>query len=138
MKKYALISVSDKSKITEFAKEIEKLGYQVIATGNTAKMLKEADVDCIEISNITGFPEVFDGRVKTLHPKIFGGILYRRDNEHDLKQADENGISPIDIICVNLYPFVKTAANPASDMDTIIENIDIGGPSLIRASAKKS
>lgn len=136
MKKYALISVSDKNKITEFAKEIEALGYQVIATGNTAKILKEAGVDCIEISNITGFPEVFDGRVKTLHPKIFGGILYRRDNEHDLKQAEENGISPIDIICVNLYPFVKTAANPASDMDTIIENIDIGGPSLIRASAK--
>lgn len=136
MKKYALISVSDKNKIVDFAKEIEKLDYQVIATGNTAKILKEAGVNCVEISNITGFPEVFDGRVKTLHPKIFGGILYRRDNEHDIEQADANGISPIDIICVNLYPFVKTAANPDSDMDMIIENIDIGGPSLIRASAK--
>jgi phosphoribosylaminoimidazolecarboxamide formyltransferase/IMP cyclohydrolase len=136
MKKYALISVSDKDKIAEFAKEIEKLGYQVIATGNTAKIIKEAGVDCAEISNITGFPEVFDGRVKTLHPKIFGGILFRRENEEDIKQAEVNGVEPIDIVCVNLYPFVKTAANPASDMDTIIENIDIGGPSLIRASAK--
>mgnify|MGYP001450397756 CR=1 FL=1 len=136
MKKYALISVSDKTKITDLAKEIEKLDYQVIATGNTAKVLKDSGVNCIEISSLTGFPEVFDGRVKTLHPKIFGGILFRRDNENDIKQADANGIAPIDIVCVNLYPFVKTAANPASDMDTIIENIDIGGPSLIRASAK--
>lgn len=136
MKKYALISVSDKNKITEFAKELEKLDYQVIATGNTAKILKEQGVGCVEISSLTGFPEVFDGRVKTLHPKIFGGILFRRDNEHDIEQAKANDIFPIDIICVNLYPFVKTAADPASDMEKIIENIDIGGPSLIRASAK--
>ncbi len=136
MKKYALISVSDKSKIIEFAKELEKLDYQVIATGNTSKILKEAGINSVEISSLTNFPEIFDGRVKTLHPKIFGGILFRRDNKSDIEQANANDIFPIDIICVNLYPFVKTAADPNSDMDKIIENIDIGGPSLIRAAAK--
>ncbi|MDR3625411.1 MAG: bifunctional phosphoribosylaminoimidazolecarboxamide formyltransferase/IMP cyclohydrolase [Ignavibacteriaceae bacterium] len=136
MKKLALISVSDKTNIKEFAGELVKLNYSIIATGNTAKMLNEAGVEVTEISSLTGFPEIFDGRVKTLHPKIFGGILFRRDNTEDQKQAEENGILPIDIICVNLYPFVKTAEDPNSNLDKIIENIDIGGPSLIRASAK--
>jgi phosphoribosylaminoimidazolecarboxamide formyltransferase / IMP cyclohydrolase len=136
LKKLALISVSDKTDIKEFAGELVKLNYSIIATGNTAKMLSESGVEVTEISSLTGFPEIFDGRVKTLHPKIFGGILFRRDNIEDQKQAEANGILPIDIICVNLYPFVKTAEDPNSDLDKIIENIDIGGPSLIRASAK--
>ena len=113
-----------------------KNGYEIIATGNTAKLLSENKIDVTEISSITGFPEIFDGRVKTLHPKIFGGILFRRDNDSDIKQATENSIEAIDIVCVNLYPFVKTVANPKSTLDEIIENIDIGGPSLVRASAK--
>ncbi|MHB1685791.1 MAG: bifunctional phosphoribosylaminoimidazolecarboxamide formyltransferase/IMP cyclohydrolase [Ignavibacteriaceae bacterium] len=136
MKKLALISVSDKTNIIDFAKSLIELDFQILATGNTAKLLVQSKINVTEISNFTGFPEVFDGRVKTLHPKIFGGILFRRDNAEDKTQAEKNLIAPIDIVCVNLYPFVKTASDPNSSMDEIIENIDIGGPSLIRASAK--
>ncbi len=136
MKKIALLSVSDKNKIIDFAKSLIKMEYQILATGNTAKILSQSNISVTEISSFTGFPEIFDGRVKTLHPKIFGGILYRRDNKEDKVQAEANFISPIDIVCVNLYPFVKVAANTSSTLDEIIENIDIGGPSLIRASAK--
>ena len=136
LKKFALLSVSDKTNIIEFAKDLSLLNYGIIATGKTAKIISGAGIDVAEISSITGFPEIFDGRVKTLHPKIFGGILFRRDNIEDVKQAEESGIFPIDIVCVNLYPFVKTAENPNSTFEEIIENIDIGGPSLIRASAK--
>lgn len=136
LKKLALISVSDKTKISEFAQSLIKNGYQIIATGNTAKLLAENNINVTEISSITGFPEIFDGRVKTLHPKIFGGILFRRDNHSDINQATINSIDAIDVVCVNLYPFVKTASNPNSSLDDIIENIDIGGPSLVRASAK--
>ncbi len=136
MKKIALISVSDKTGVVEFAKALSERDYKIIATGNTARIISESGVEVSEISSLTDFPEVFDGRVKTLHPKVFGGILFRRDLESDIKEAEKNGIQPIDIICVNLYPFVKTAQNPNSTLDTIIENIDIGGPSLIRAAAK--
>jgi len=136
LKKFALLSVSDKTEIVEFAKSLNNLDYHILATGNTAKLLLNAKVEVTEISNFTGFPEIFDGRVKTLHPKIFGGILFRRDNTEDKSQALENQISPIDIVCVNLYPFVKTSSDPNASLDEIIENIDIGGPSLIRASAK--
>lgn len=136
MKKLALISVSDKTKISDLAFSLIKNGYEIIATGNTAKLLKENNIDVTEISSLTGFPEIFDGRVKTLHPKIFGGILFRRDNSADIEQADKNDINPIDIVCVNLYPFVKTISKPDSTLEEIIENIDIGGPSLVRASAK--
>ncbi len=136
MKKLALISVSDKSGAVELAKELVKLDYGIIATGNTAKKLSAENIEVTEISTITGSPEIFDGRVKTLHPRIFGGILMRRDNKEDQKQAEENDIHTIDIVCVNLYPFVQTAANPDSTLEDIIENIDIGGPSLIRAAAK--
>ncbi len=136
MKKLALLSVSDKTNIAEFAKGLVKYDYQIIATGNTAKILSENNIAVTEISTITGFPEIFDGRVKTLHPKIFGGILFRRDNLLDEKQAAENNIEGIDIVCVNLYPFVKTASNPEATLEEIIENIDIGGPSLVRAAAK--
>ena len=136
MKKLALLSVSDKNKIIDLAKSLIMLDYQILATGNTAKILLQSKLSVTEISSFTGFPEIFDGRVKTLHPKIFGGILFRRDNEEDKIQAETNYISPIDIVCVNLYPFVKVASNSSSTLEEIIENIDIGGPSLIRASAK--
>lgn len=136
MKKFALISVSDKSGIVDFAKEIFALGYEILATGNTAKLLTENNIRCTEISSYTGFPEIFSGRVKTLQPEIFGGILMRRDNENDLKEAEENNISPIEIVCVNLYPFPKVVDREDLDLQTKIENIDIGGPSLIRAAAK--
>ncbi len=136
LEKLALISVSDKSKIVEFAQALIKHEYKIIATGNTAKTLNNSGIQVTEISSLTGFPEIFDGRVKTLHPKIFGGILFRRDNPEDKKEAEKNNIPVIDIVCVNLYPFKKVAENPKSDLNSIIENIDIGGPSLIRAAAK--
>lgn len=136
MKKFALLSVSDKTDIDKLARALSQNGYELIATGKTAKVLSDSGLNVIEISSITNFPEIFDGRVKTLHPKIFGGILFRRNNEKDKVEAFKNSIEPIDIVCVNLYPFVKVAENPASTFEDIIENIDIGGPSLIRASAK--
>jgi len=136
LKKLALLSVSDKTGIIEFAKELVKLDYGIIATGNTAKKLTSEHIEVTGISALTGFPEIFEGRVKTLHPKIFGGILMRRDNEEDKKQAEQNNIHPIDIVCVNLYPFIRTASKPDSTLEEIIENIDIGGPGLLRASAK--
>lgn len=136
MKKTALISVSDKSKIVDLANALVKEGYQILATGNTAKLLSTNKIQVTEVSSFTGFPEVFDGRVKTLHPKIFGGILFRRDFKPDIIEAVENNIEAIDIVCVNLYPFKKTVENPEATLDEIIENIDIGGPSLVRAAAK--
>ncbi len=136
MKKFALISVSDKTNIVEFAKELNLLSYQIIATGNTFKLLEQNQIDCVEIKDFTGFPEIFSGRVKTLHPKIFGGILMRRDNPQDRQQAEQNDVHPIDIICVNLYPFPKVVNRDDISLEEKIENIDIGGPSLIRASAK--
>jgi phosphoribosylaminoimidazolecarboxamide formyltransferase / IMP cyclohydrolase len=136
LKKLALISVSDKTNIIEFSTQLVKNNYEIIATGNTARMLKENGIEVTEVSELTSSPEVFEGRVKTLHPKIFGGILLRRDNESDKREAEANDVIPIDIVCVNLYPFIKTVEDPKSDFEKIIENIDIGGPSLIRASAK--
>lgn len=136
MKKFALLSVSNKLKIHELATALISEGYKIIATGNTAKLLFSANIEVIEISSLTGFPEILDGRVKTLHPKIFGGILYRRDNKNDLHQINQFDINPIDIVCVNLYPFVETIKKPNVTLEECIENIDIGGPSLIRAGAK--
>lgn len=136
MKKFALISVSDKSGIVDFSKRISALGYDILATGNTAKLLSENGIESTEIADFTGFPEIFSGRVKTLQPKIFGGILMRRENEQDKIEAADNGVVPIDIVCVNLYPFPKVVNRTDVDLETKIENIDIGGPSLIRASAK--
>ncbi len=136
MKKFALISVSDKTGIAEFAKNLVELNYSILATGNTAKLIKENGVECTEISDVTNFPEVFNGRVKTLHPLIFGGILFRRDHQNDIDEAGSNKINPIDIVCVNLYPFPKVVNNAEIELQTKIENIDIGGPSLIRAAAK--
>jgi phosphoribosylaminoimidazolecarboxamide formyltransferase/IMP cyclohydrolase len=131
----ALISVSNKDKIEWFAKELVLLGYEIISTGGTYQTLKENNIQAIEVSNITNFPECFNGRVKTLNPYIHGAILYKRDDKKDVDTAKELGISPIDLVCVNLYPFEETI-NRSDDFDEIIENIDIGGPSMIRASAK--
>jgi len=136
LKKLTLLSVSDKTGIVDFARRISKLGYEILATGNTAKVIEENGITCIGIEDYTSFPEIFSGRVKTLQPKIFGGILMRRDNSTDKKEAEENEVFPIDIVCVNLYPFPEVVKRNDIDLNTKIENIDIGGPSLIRAAAK--
>ena len=136
MKKLALISVSDKTNIEELASGLQKNNYDIIATGNTANKIREAGIDVKEISDITNFPEIFAGRVKSLHPKILGGILFRRDNEKDRTEVTENDIVPIDVVCVNLYPFITVTKNNDVDISTAVENIDIGGPSLVRAAAK--
>lgn len=136
MKKLALISVSDKSNLTKLSKGLADNDYEIIATGNTAIKIREAGVKVTDISDITGFPELFDGRVKTLHPKIIGGILFRRENDSDKKEAEQNNIYPIDVVCVNLYPFIEVTKKGNIDIDTAIDNIDIGGPSLVRAAAK--
>jgi phosphoribosylaminoimidazolecarboxamide formyltransferase / IMP cyclohydrolase len=138
LKKLALISVFNKTGIIEFAKGLESSGFDIIATGNSFRLLSENGIKVTEIRELTGFPEIFNGRVKTLHPKISGGILMRRDNPSDLKEAEQNSISPIEIVCVNLYPFKEVAKNPDADLDTLIENIDIGGPTMIRAAAKNN
>jgi phosphoribosylaminoimidazolecarboxamide formyltransferase/IMP cyclohydrolase len=131
----ALISVSDKSGVVEFAKELANLGYEIVSTGGTFKKLKEEGISAIEISEVTKFPEMFDGRVKTLNPMIHGGILHRRDNDTDVATAKEHGIVGIDLVCVNLYPFKETIAR-TDDFAEIIENIDIGGPAMVRSAAK--
>ncbi|MFA7289868.1 MAG: bifunctional phosphoribosylaminoimidazolecarboxamide formyltransferase/IMP cyclohydrolase [Melioribacteraceae bacterium] len=136
MKKFALISVSDKTGIIELAVALSKKNYEILATGKTAKLLLDNSIHCVEISEFTSFPEIFSGRVKTLNPKIFGGILIRRDNESDINQAKENDILPIDIVCVNLYPFPQVVNRTDISVEEKIENIDIGGPSLIRAASK--
>ncbi|WNY24099.1 Bifunctional purine biosynthesis protein PurH [Methanimicrococcus hongohii] len=136
MTKRALISVSDKTGISEFAKALTQNGFEIISTGGTSALLKKEGIDVKDVSDITGFPEMMDGRVKTLHPKIHGGLLYLRDNPSHVKQAEENGISAIDIVVVNLYPFRETVANPDVKLEDAIENIDIGGPTLLRSAAK--
>jgi len=135
LKKFALISVSNKSGIVEFAENLIQFNYSILATGNTAKLLRESKIECKDVSDFTGFPEIFQGRVKTLHPKILGGILLRRNNKSDLEEANINSIFPIDIVCVNLYPFPEVM-NKNIPLEEKIENIDIGGPTLIRAAAK--
>ena len=133
--KTALISVSNKEGIVDFAKELNKLGIKILSTGGTAKLLKDNKIPVTLISDYTKSKEMMDGRVKTLHPKIFGGILAARKNKKHMKEARENKIELIDIVVVNLYPFEETVAKKAS-FEEIIENIDIGGPSLVRAAAK--
>lgn len=133
--KRALISVSDKSKVTEFARQLQTTyGVEILSTGGTAALLQEHHIKVIEVSDYTQFPEMMGGRIKSLHPKIHGGILGRR--EADASIMAEYGIKPIDLVVVNLYPFEQTIANPKSSLPTIIENIDIGGPALLRAAAK--
>jgi phosphoribosylaminoimidazolecarboxamide formyltransferase/IMP cyclohydrolase len=130
----ALISVSDKSGVVDFAKALQAAGVEILSTGGTAKLLAENGVQVIEVSDYTGFPEMMDGRVKTLHPKVHGGLLGRRGTD-DAVMA-EHGIPPIDLVVVNLYPFQQTVARPDCDLPTAIENIDIGGPTMLRAAAK--
>lgn len=132
----ALISVSDKRGVVDFAKALKELGWEIIATGGTMKMLLESGLEVTGISEITGFPEICGGRVKTLHPKVHGALLGRRDNEGDMQQLAENGIGLIDLVCVNLYPFEATVAKPDVTLADAIENIDIGGPSMLRSAAK--
>lgn len=134
--KRALISVSDKSGVVEFAKELEKRGVEILSTGGTAKLLDQNGVKVIEVSDYTKFPEMMDGRVKTLHPMIHGGILGRRGI--DEKVMAEHNIKPIDLVVVNLYPFVKTVSDPNCPLEKAIENIDIGGPTMVRAAAKNN
>jgi phosphoribosylaminoimidazolecarboxamide formyltransferase/IMP cyclohydrolase len=130
----ALVSVSDKSGIVDFCRELNQLGIEILSTGGTAKTLAEHNIPATEVSDYTGFPEMMDGRVKTLHPKVHGGILARRGIDDAVMAA--NGINAIDMVVVNLYPFEQTIAKPDCDFDTAIENIDIGGPTMIRAAAK--
>jgi len=132
----ALLSVSDKTGIVDFAKGLEKLGIEILSTGGTAKLLRENNINVTEVSDYTGFPEIMDGRVKTLHPKIHGAILAKRKNQSHMEEARQMGIVPIDLLAVNLYPFEETIAKPNVTMDEALENIDIGGPTMIRAAAK--
>jgi phosphoribosylaminoimidazolecarboxamide formyltransferase/IMP cyclohydrolase len=132
----ALISVSDKTGVVDFARALAALGVQILSTGGTAKLLEKEGVRVSEVSAHTGFPEMLDGRVKTLHPKIHGGILARRDLREHMAAIEQAGIAPIDLIVVNLYPFQATVADPDSRLEDAIENIDIGGPAMLRAAAK--
>lgn len=135
MKKRALISVSDKSGVINFAKELATLGYEIISTGGTYKILKDNSINVIEANEVTKFPECFEGRVKTLNPYIHGGILHRRDKDSHIQEAIKLGIESIDLVCVNLYPF-KATIEKTDDFEEIIENIDIGGPAMVRSAAK--
>ena len=132
----ALPSVSDKAGLVPFAQSLADLGVELLSTGGTYRLLQEAGIAAIEISEYTGFPEMMDGRVKTLHPKVHGGILARRDQDQAVMEAHD--IPPIDLVVVNLYPFEATVANPECDLPTAIENIDIGGPTMLRAAAKNN
>ena len=134
--KRALVSVSDKTNLVEFVSELVKLDYEIISTGGTKKALEAAGIETIGISEITGFPEIMDGRVKTLHPKVHGALLCVRDNEEHVKQLKELNIDYIDLVCVNLYPFKQTVQKPGVTHEEIIENIDIGGPSMLRSASK--
>lgn len=132
----ALISVSDKTGLADFARAIAEMGIEIISTGGTAKLLQNEGIATTEISAYTGFPEMMDGRVKTLHPKVHGGLLHLRDNPEHVAQCEEHGIKPIDLVVVNLYPFEQTIAKSDVTLDEAIENIDIGGPSMLRSAAK--
>src|ERR1700742_3886721 len=132
----AILSVTDKTGIVDFARGLHELGVELVSTGGTAKLLREAGVTLKDISELTGFPEMLDGRVKTLHPKVHGGILHRRADPVHVSTVAEHDIPAIDMVVVNLYSFAKTAAKPGVHFDELIENIDIGGPSMIRSAAK--
>ena len=132
----ALISLTDKSGIEGFAQSLADLGVEILSTGGTAKKMRDSGIAVTDVSEFTGFPEMLDGRVKTLHPLVHGGILNQRENADHQKQCAEHGIKPIDIVAVNLYAFEKTVASGDCTLADAIENIDIGGPTLLRASAK--
>jgi phosphoribosylaminoimidazolecarboxamide formyltransferase / IMP cyclohydrolase len=132
----AIISVTDKTGIVEFSRKLEGMGVEILSTGGTAKVIREGDVKVKDISEYTGFPEMLDGRVKTLHPKVHGGLLGVRSNPEHVKMMKAHGISNIDLIIVNLYQFEKTVAKEGVTLEDAIENIDIGGPAMLRSSAK--
>jgi phosphoribosylaminoimidazolecarboxamide formyltransferase / IMP cyclohydrolase len=132
----ALISVFDKTGVVEFARELASLGVEIVSTGGTARLLREGGVEVRDVAELTGWPEMLGGRVKTLHPKVHGGILFQRGKAEDRKQVGEHGIVPIDLVVVNLYPFAATAAKPGVTPEELIENIDIGGPAMVRSAAK--
>jgi len=134
--KRAIISVSNKSGIVEFAKELHSMGIEILSTGGTAKALRTAGIPVKEVSEHTGSPEMLDGRVKTLHPKIHGGLLSRRDNIKDMEEIKKHGIDPIDMVVVNLYTFEETISKPGVTFNDAIENIDIGGPTMLRSASK--
>ena len=135
----ALLSVSDKAGLEDFARALhEEFGVELLSTGGTAKALREAGLPVIDVSDYTQAPELFEGRVKTLHPKVHGGLLHKRDSEEHRRQAVENDIDPIDLVVVNLYPFEETVAKEGVTVGEAIENIDIGGPSMLRSAAKNS
>lgn len=136
MKKRALVSVSDKTGVVDFCRGLKKCGYEIISTGGTAKALTEAGISVIGISDITGFPECLDGRVKTLHPAVHAGLLAMRSNPEHMAQLEKLGINTIDVVVVNLYPFKATISKPGVSFAEAVENIDIGGPTMIRAAAK--
>ena len=132
----ALISVTDKTGVSDFARALADMDVEILSTGGTARVMSDAGVKVLEVAAFTGHPEMLDGRVKTLHPKIHAGILYRRDVDSHVGQMAEHHLGPIDLVCVNLYAFEATVANPDVDLAEAIENIDIGGPTLLRAAAK--
>src|ERR1041384_1335025 len=132
----ALLSVSDKSGLVPFAQSLAAAGVELISTGGTAKALREAGLSVTDLSSYTGFPEMLDGRVKTLHPKVHGGLLFVRGNQAHEEAARAHGIEPIDMVVVNLYPFEETVSKPHVTLPEAIENIDIGGPSMLRSAAK--
>ncbi len=132
----AVLSVSDKTGIVDFAKGLAELGVELISTGGTAQALEAAGLEVRAIDDFTGFPEIMSGRVKTLHPKLYAGLLARRDDPSHMVAAEENEIEFVDLVCVNLYPFEETAARRGVEEEEVIENIDIGGPTMIRAAAK--
>ena len=134
--KRALISVSDKTGVVDFARRLVDAGVEIVSTGGTMKTLKDAGVPVTYVSDVTGFPEIMDGRVKTLNPYIHGGILAVRDNDRHVREMKEHKITPIDLVAVNLYPFKETVAKPDVTLAEAVENIDIGGPAMIRAAAK--
>jgi phosphoribosylaminoimidazolecarboxamide formyltransferase / IMP cyclohydrolase len=132
----AILSVTDKTGLVEFARRLAKMGVELVSTGGTAKLLRDSGIAVKDISDLTGFPEMLDGRVKTLHPKVHGGILHVRGKAEHRAAVSEHGIEPIDMVVVNLYAFEKTAGKPGVEFEDIIENIDIGGPSMVRSAAK--
>src|SRR5688572_15703742 len=132
----ALISVSDKTGLIDFARGLASRGFELVSTGGTAKALEQAGLPVVSVSGVTGFPEMMDGRVKTLHPLVHGGILARRSDPSDLAAAAAHGIGLIDLVAVNLYPFARAAADPSTTVDGLVEEIDIGGPSMVRGAAK--
>src|SRR5437773_10220603 len=132
----ALLSVSDKRGIVDFARQLVELGWEIISTGGTAEALRREGIAVIPIEQVTGFPEMMDGRVKTLHPNVHGGLLARRDNANDVEAMKQHGIAPIDLVALNLYPFRETVAKPETTFAQAIEQIDIGGPSMLRSAAK--